>query len=412
MWPVMRVGLLTREWPPQVYGGAGVHVTHLAAALRGHGVDVDVHCFGPPRPDATAHPGWDRLEATDPAQRAVAQGATAQGATALNSVALGVLATDLDMAAALDGVDLVHSHTWYTALAGHLGGLLHGVPHVVTTHSLEPLRPWKREQLGGGYAVSSWAERTALAGAHAVIAVSAGMRADVLACYPQLDPARVHVVHNGIDTAAFSPTTSTRRLPALGIDPDRPSVVFVGRITHQKGVAHLVRAADRFDPAAQLVLCAGQADTPELAEAIESGVARLQAGRDGVVWVRAMLEHADLVEVLSQASVFVCPSIYEPLGIVNLEAMACGTAVVASDVGGIPEVVVDGVTGTLVAYRAQDPDGFEAGLADAVNALLADPARAAAMGTAGRERAQREFGWPAAAERTVEVYREALNRPG
>ncbi len=384
----MRVALLTREYPPDVYGGAGVHVDFLARELRKL-VELDVHCMGEPRPGATAHSEHDpRLADANPALR--------------------VLSADLSMAAGVAGCDVAHSHTWYANLAGHLAKLLDGVPHVVTSHSLEPQRPWKAEQLGGGYRVSSWAERTAYEAADAVIAVSAGSRVDVLAAYPALDPGRVHVVHNGIDADFYRPVSTTEVMDRLGVDPDRPSVVFVGRITRQKGVPHLLRAARAFDRRAQLVLLAGAADTPELAAEIEEAVAVLRAERDAVVWVSEMLLREDVREVLSHATVFVCPSIYEPLGIVNLEAMACATAVVASAVGGIPEVVEDGVTGTLVAYDENDPAGFEAGLAEAVNALVDDPARAAAMGAAGRERAVNQFGWDTAARRTVEIYRTVL----
>ncbi len=382
-----RVGLLTREWPPEVYGGAGVHVEELVPHLREVGLQVDVHCFGGPRADATAHAPDARLA----------------GANA----ALQTLSVDLSIAAATAGCDLVHSHTWYADLGGHLAGLLHGVPHVVTTHSLEPHRPWKAEQLGGGYRVSSWAERVAVEGAAAVIAVSEGMRRDVLDVYPALDPGRVHVVHNGIDPQRYAPTTGTDVLERAGVDPAVPYAVFVGRITRQKGLAHLLRAAG--DLPGQLVLCAGAPDTAEIAAETEQLVAELQQRRPGVVWLRDMLPKADVVQLLSHAAVFVCPSVYEPLGIVNLEAMACGTAVVASAVGGIPEVVVDGVTGLLVPYDEADPAGFEAALAARTAELLADPQRAAAMGAAGRERAVASFGWSAIAERTRDVYEAALS---
>jgi starch synthase len=300
----------------------------------------------------------------------------------------------------------VHSHTWYADLAGHLSALLHGIPHVVTTHSLEPHRPWKAEQLGGGYAVSSWAERTAVLAADAVVAVSRGMARDVLASYPELDPGRVHVVYNGIDAAAYAPVTETDVLERHGVDPAVPYAVFVGRITRQKGLAHLLRAAK--DLPGQLVLCAGAPDTPEIAAETEQLVRELQAARSGVVLISAMLPKDQVAQLLSHATVFVCPSVYEPLGIVNLEAMACGTAVVASAVGGIPEVVVHGETGLLVPYDEADPRGFEAALTSAVSDLLADPGRAAAMGRAGRERAVAEFDWDAIARRTEEVYRSVL----
>jgi starch synthase len=381
----VRIGLLTREYPPDVYGGAGVHVEHLVPALRAF-VDVDVHCFGDARsdPGTYAHRPPSALADANPA--------------------LQTLGVDLSMVAALSGVDLVHSHTWYANMAGHLAKVLYGVPHVITAHSLEPRRPWKAEQLGGGYRLSSWVERTAYEAADAVIAVSAGMRTDVLDCYPALDPARVHVVHNGIDAGFYHPDPARDAVRAAGVDPDRPSVVFVGRITRQKGLAHLVAAAHRIDKDAQIVLCAGAPDTPEIAAETEAAVAELAASRSGVVWVRRMLPTTEVRQLLSAATVFVCPSVYEPLGIVNLEAMACGTAVVASDVGGIPEVVADGETGLLVHFDEHAVDEFRTGLADAVNALLTDPDRAAAMGAAGRARAEREFSWEQAAARTVEVY--------
>ncbi|WP_282104911.1 MULTISPECIES: glycogen synthase [unclassified Crossiella] len=385
----VRVALLTREFPPDVYGGAGVHVGFLTPELRSI-VEVDVHCFGAPRPDAVAHSVPPGLERANPA--------------------LSTLGVDLSMVDAVGGAQLVHSHTWYANMAGHLAGLLHGIPHVITAHSLEPRRPWKAEQLGGGYRLSSWVERTAYAAADAIIAVSEGMRADVLDCYPELDPARVHVVRNGIDSAKYHPVRETDALERFGIDPDRPIVAFVGRITRQKGVGHLVAAAHRIDPAAQLVLCAGAPDTPEIAEQTAAAVAELSAVRPGVFWIQKMLEQHEVRQVLSHATVFVCPSVYEPLGIVNLEAMACGTAVVASDVGGIPEVVDDGETGLLVHYAEAEPAAFEAGLATAVNELLADPARARALGEAGRRRAETEFSWATMAAQTVDVYRRALGQ--
>jgi len=375
----LRVALLTREYPPEVYGGAGVHVTYLARELASL-VDVTVHCQGADRPDAVAHRPWGHLAEANPA--------------------LGVMSADLSMTAAAGSADVVHSHTWYANLAGHLAGLLYGVPHVVTVHSLEPLRPWKAEQLGGGYALSSWCERVAVEAAAAVVAVSAGMRDDVLAAYPAVSPDRVRVIRNGIDTVEYTPDPATDVLDAYGVDPDRPSVIFVGRITRQKGVPVLLRAAAALDPAAQLVLCAGQPDTPELAAEVEDLVAKLRATRSGVIWIPEMLPKRAVIQLLSHATVFACPSLYEPLGIVNLEAMACGTAVVASAVGGIPEVVADGETGLLV------PPDDPAALAGALGALIADPARAAALGRAGRERAVAEFGWQAVAAQTAALYAE------
>lgn len=383
--------MMTREYPPEVYGGAGVHVTELVRHLRDLAT-VDVHCMGAPRDTAFVYE-------PDP------------GLAGANA-AITTLSTDLRMAVGAAGADVVHSHTWYAGLAGHLAGELHGVPHVLTAHSLEPMRPWKAEQLGGGYRVSSWVERNAVEYADAVIAVSAGMRNDVCQTYPRLDPERVHVVRNGIDTTAWyrvdDPYGPESALVSLGIEPTRPIVAFVGRITRQKGVAHLVAAAHHFDPAIQLVLCAGAPDTPEIGAEVEAAVAALSATRPGVFWVREMLQLPRIREILSAATVFVCPSVYEPLGIVNLEAMACSTAVVASEVGGIPEVVRDNVTGRLVRYDPVDPEGFERGLAEAVNDVVADPQTAAAMGFAGRESAESEFSWAAIAAQTLEVYESVL----
>nr|ASZ00137.1 glycosyl transferase [Streptomyces spectabilis] len=322
--------------------------------------------------------------------------------------ALRTLSVDLAMAAALDGRDLVHTHTWYANLAGHVGKLLHGIPHVMTSHSLEPLRPWKAEQLGGGYAVSSWAERTAVEAADAVIAVSGAMREDILACYPAVDPAKVRVVHNGIDTELYRPDPGTSALVRHGVDPTRPYVLFVGRITRQKGVPHLLRAARCLEPGVQLVLCAGAPDTPEIDREFRALFEELSRARAGVHWIPRMLPRPEVVQLLSHAAVFACPSVYEPLGIVNLEAMACGTAVVASRVGGIPEVVADGTTGLLVPYDRHDEERFEHDLGLLLNHLAADPRRAAAMGAAGRYRARREFGWGTVARRTVEVYEDVL----
>jgi starch synthase len=394
----LRVDLLTREYPPEVYGGAGVHVEYLARELRRLS-DVRVHCFGAPRtePSVTAYP--------EPAELA--------GANA----ALRTMGVDLAMAAGCAGTDVVHSHTWYANLAGHTAKLLHGVPHVVTVHSLEPLRPWKAEQLGGGYALSSWCERTAIEAADAVIAVSAGMMRDVLAAYPSVDPAKVRVVHNGIDTAQYAPDHGTDVLARLGVDPTRPSVVYVGRITRQKGLPYLLRAARELPADAQLVLLAGAPDTPEIAAEVEGLVDELRATRSGVVWVAEMLPKHEVIQVLTHATVFVCPSVYEPMGIVNLEAMACETAVVATATGGIPEVVADGETGLLVPIEQAtdgsgtplDPERFVADLAGSVNALLADPERVEKFGRAGRRRAVEHFSWDAIADRTVDLYRSLLS---
>jgi starch synthase len=386
----MRVAMMTREYPPEVYGGAGVHVTELVAQLKNM-CDVDVHCMGKPRPDEPdVH-----VAAPDPAL---------DGANA----ALTTLSADLVMVNAAAGATVAHSHTWYAGLAGHLAAMLYGIPHVLTAHSLEPMRPWKAEQLGGGYRVSSWVERTAVEAADAVIAVSAGMREDVLATYPALDPDRVHVVRNGIDTEKWYPDEdgAAGTLERIGVDPTKPIVAFVGRITRQKGVAHLVAAAHQFSPGVQLVLCAGAPDTPEIAAEVGGAVQELAASREGIFWVQEMLPGDQIREILSAATVFVCPSVYEPLGIVNLEAMACSTAVVASDVGGIPEVVNDGETGLLVHYDPADATGFETRLANAVNSLVADPDMAAQYGRAGRQRCIDEFSWVRIAEQTLEIYRK------
>jgi starch synthase len=394
----VRVDLLTREYPPDVYGGAGVHVENLAAVLRPL-VDLRVHAFGQPRtePGVTGYPELAELS----------------GANA----ALRTFGVDLAIAANCAGADVVHSHTWYANLAGHLAGLLNNVPHVLSAHSLEPLRPWKAEQLGGGYALSSWAEKTAYHGAAAVIAVSAGMRNDILRSYPAVDPDRVRVVHNGIDLAGWQRDEDPETVRGLGIDPDRPSIVFVGRITRQKGLPYLLRAAERLPADVQLVLCAGAPDTPEIMAEVSGAVASLQERRGGVVWIERMLPRDELCKVLSAATTFVCPSVYEPLGIVNLEAMACGAAVVGTATGGSPEVVDDGVTGRLVPIdqvqdgtgTPVDPETFVADLAEVLTEVTADAAKAREYGVAGRRRAEDEFSWDAIAERTLDVYRDVTS---
>ena len=393
----MRATLFTREYPPDVYGGAGVHVEYLSRELARR-IDVGVRCFGA-----------SREEDVEIDVRAVGEWPVLAGDTPFD-----VLSVDLAMAAESTGADVVHSHTWYANMAGHLSGLAYGVPHVMTSHSLEPLRPWKAEQLGaGGYAISSWCERTAIEAADAVIAVSGAMRDDVLRCYPNIDPARVEVIHNGIDAEEYRPVHGDPSvLAANGVDPGRPFVLFVGRITRQKGIVHLVRAAASIDPSAQIVLLAGAPDTEEIGREMEAAVAEAREARDGIVWVQRMLPRPDVIRFLSEATVFVCPSIYEPLGIVNLEAMACETAVVASAVGGIPEVVVDGETGLLVPVELGAGDGepanparFSADLAARVNEALADPQRARDMGADGRRRVLAEFTWGGVADRTVDLYR-------
>jgi starch synthase len=389
----MRVDVLSREYPPEVYGGAGVHVAELVAALR-RDVDVVVRCFGLPRDEPHTYASLvpPQLTSANPS--------------------LATVGVDLQMAEDVVGADLVHSHTWYANAAGHLAKLLHGIPHVVTAHSLEPLRPWKAEQLGGGYRISSWIEKTAFEAADAVIAVSAGMRADILRCYPDIDPARVHVVHNGIDLERWTRVQDDAVLERFGIDPSARSVVFVGRITRQKGLPYLLAAARELDPDVQLILCAGAPDTPEIMAEVQAGVKLLQSEREGVIWIDEMLPQHELAAVLSAGTVFVCPSIYEPLGIVNLEAMACGLPVVGTATGGIPEVVADGLTGRLVPIRQSDdgtgtplePERFIADLAAALSEVLADPETARLMGEAGRLRAEAEFSWASIAERTRAVY--------
>ena len=393
----MRVDLLSREYPPEVYGGAGVHVAELAAALR-LDTDVFVRCFGAPRdePDVAAYLVPPQLVNANPA--------------------LATLGVDLQMAEAVAGADLVHSHTWYANAAGHLAKLLHGIPHVVTAHSLEPLRPWKAEQLGGGYRISSWIERTAFESADAVIAVSAGMRSDILRSYPLVDADKVHVVHNGIDLDRWHRVDDPDLVRSLGVDPDRRSIVFVGRITRQKGLPYLLAAARRIDPDVQIVLCAGAPDTPEILAEVQSGVLALQSERSGVVWLDRLLSQQELSALLSAATTFVCPSIYEPLGIVNLEAMACGAPVVATATGGIPEVVTDGLTGRLVPIEQyddgsgtpMDPERFVSDLAATLAEVVADPAAARLMGEAGRRRAEADFAWTSIATRTRDIYDRLL----
>ncbi|OHO53943.1 glycosyl transferase family 1 [Corynebacterium sp. HMSC035E02] len=384
----MRAGIFSKEYPPEIYGGAGVHVAELTRFMR-EIIDVSVHCMGSERDEKDVF-----VHGVDPALKDA-------------NAALQTLSTGLRMANAASDIDVAHSHTWYTGLGGHLASRLYGIPHVVTAHSLEPHRPWKREQLGGGYEVSSWSEKNAMEYADAVIAVSAGMKDSILDAYPRIDADKVHVVLNGIDTQVWQPGESAV-LDKLGVDKQRPVVAFVGRITRQKGVKHLLKAAQSFDEDIQLVLCAGAPDTPEIAAETEALVEELRSKRDGVFWVKDMLSREEIKQVYSGADVFVCPSIYEPLGIVNLEAMACGTAVVASNVGGIPEVVVDGETGVLVNYDAADEATFEADLAAAVNRVAADKELTQRYGSAGRQRAIDDFSWATIAQQTVDIYRSLM----
>ncbi|WP_250506807.1 glycogen synthase [Bowdeniella massiliensis] len=397
----MRVDLLTREYPPHIYGGAGVHVAELSRVLRPH-IDLRVHAFDGPR-DEEGVSGFSDLPELAEA-----------------NPALRTFGVDLLLAQACKGADLVHSHTWYANLGGHLASLLYDIPHILSAHSLEPLRPWKAEQLGGGYALSSWAERTAYEGAAGVIAVSGGMREDILRAYPAVDPDIVHVVHNGIDLAAWQPPSDLEHraqvLERYGIDDSRRAVVFVGRITRQKGLPYLLRAVRELDDDVQVILCAGAPDTKEIMAEVVGLVEELKQTRDGVIWIEDMLPREDLIAVLSAGTVFTCPSIYEPLGIVNLEAMAVGLPVVGSATGGIPEVIDDGVTGVLIPIEQVqdgtgtplDPDTFVADIAERLNQVLSDPARAAQMGQAARRRVEEHFSWEAIAERTLEVYRRVL----
>jgi alpha-maltose-1-phosphate synthase len=397
----VRIDIVTKEFPPEIYGGAGVHVAELSRVLANR-VELRVRAFGAQRaPDyhgatVTSYPVPEDLA----------------GANA----AVQTLGVDLRIVPDIAGADLVHSHTWYANMAGHIASLLHGIPHVLSAHSLEPLRPWKAEQLGGGYAVSSWVEKTAYESAAAIIAVSEGMRQDILRSYPDVDPAKVRVVHNGIDVSLWNRDEGEDAVRALGIDPTLPSVVFVGRNTRQKGVPYLLRAAAKLPADVQLVLCLGAADTPELAAETARLIEELQGQRSGVILVERMLPRHELIQVLSHATAFACPSIYEPLGIVNLEAMACGAAVVASATGGIPEVVQHGETGLLVQLEQVtdgtgtplDPEKFVTEFAAALTEVVSDPERARAMGRAGRRRAEEHFSWESITETTLEVYRSVL----
>jgi starch synthase len=382
-----RVGLVTKEWPPQVYGGAGVHAVQLTQALRElDGVSVDVHCFGGVRDDGA-------IGYSTPASFADA------------NPAVQAIATDLDIANNLQNVNVIHSHTWYANMAGHFGSLLHGIPHVITAHSLEPLRPWKADQLGGGYQISSWAEKSAYESADAIIAVSDGMRADVLAAYPNVDPAKVVTIRNGVDVDRFKPTTDSALLAELGITGRY--AIFVGRITRQKGLAHLLRAWQDVPAEYGLVLAAGSPDEETIGNEVKALIEELQKTRPNVIWIPDMLPHEKLCALLTAADLFICPSIYEPLGIVNLEAMACETAVLATRVGGIPEVVADGSTGKLVNYSG-DGLALERDLTNAIIELMNEPGLLKQFGEAGRKRAAAEFGWPAVARATLALYQSLI----
>jgi starch synthase len=394
----VRIDLLTKEYPPEIYGGAGVHVAELVKALREHH-EVQVRCFGAPRDevDVTAYGVPEELSVAN--------------------AALQTLAVDLQIAQAAKGASLVHSHTWYANEAGRLAKTLHGIPHIVTAHSLEPLRPWKAEQLGGGYAISSEIERNAFESADAVIAVSAGMRSDILRCYPNVDPSKVHVVHNGIDSQKWQPRHDTALLERWGINPEMPAVTFVGRITRQKGLPYLLAALNELPAGVQVILCAGAPDTPEIMQEVQTAVAQLQQQRDGVIWIEEHLPVSELSVILTASTVFACPSVYEPLGIVNLEAMACGIPVVGTATGGIPEVVVDGVTGWLVPIdqvqdgtgTPTDPQKFIADLSAALTNAVSNLGRARTMGIAARERAIEHFDWSNIATATTAIYESVLN---
>lgn len=384
----IRVGLVTKEWPPYVYGGAGVHVVQLAEALRKKPeISLTVHCFGENRSDAIGYPTPAEFTHSNPAIAAVA--------------------TDLAIADALSDADVVHTHTWYANMAGHVASLIHGIPHIMSGHSLEPMRPWKAEQLGGGYQLSSWVEKTAIESAAAVIAVSDGMRADILSAYPNVDPSKVHTIRNGVDTDKFSPNQDPRVLDKYGITGRY--AIFVGRITRQKGLAHLLRAWKNVPDEYGLVIAAGSPDEAGIGQEIAELIGELRRTRSNVWWIQEMLPHHELTAVLTAADLFVCPSIYEPLGIVNLEAMGCATAVLGSAVGGIPEVVADGVTGKLVEYSA-DHGKFETDLRDAIVELMSKPHLLIQYGNAGRIRVKSEFGWDAVAEATLALYSQVLSR--
>jgi starch synthase len=393
----MRIDLVTKEYPPFIYGGAGVHVAELVRVLR-KDIDVKVRCFGEDRneTDTFAYRHGSEFESANPA--------------------LQTMATDLGMVSDIAGADLVHTHTWYANFTGQVASALHGIPHLITAHSLEPLRPWKEQQLGGGYRLSSLIERSAYEDATGIIAVSDGMRKDILRAYPQLDPEKVTVVHNGIDLDAFQAADNPDLVRANGVDPDERSVVFVGRITMQKGLPYLLKAARELPSDVQLVLCAGAPDTPQILQEVTDLVAELRKVRDNVIWVEKHLSRVELIAMLSAATIFACPSIYEPLGIVNLEAMACGTPVVATATGGIPEVVEHEKTGLLVPIeQLQDGSGkpldeqkFVSDFAKALNQMLEHP-QLAEFGKAGRNRVENHFSWESIAAETIRVYQSAIN---
>ena len=402
----MRVGLFTREYPPQVYGGAGVHVDYLSRELAKE-IEVEVHCWGPQHSDA----GRLHVRGAEPWAE-ISNGTEGKFKGALEAFSL-----NLTQIKALGGIDVVHTHTWYVSMAGYLAKKLYGMPFVLTTHSLEPLRAWKAEQLGSGYLMSSWMERTAILDADAIIAVSAGTKADILRAYPEVEPARIHVIYNGIDLAEYQKTDESKALTDYGVDPGVPYVLFVGRITRQKGVTHLVDAIRHMPPETQVVLCAGAPDTPEIAAELREKVEEARRNHPRIVWIEKMVTRQETIQLYSHARVFCCPSVYEPFGIINLEAMACRAPVVASATGGIKEVVVDGKTGYLVPFDQdpvtsfpRDPETFAKDLALRINELMADSEKCRQFGEAGRRRVEEIFSWTAIAHQTIELYRELIER--
>lgn len=400
----LRVALFTREYPPNIYGGAGVHVDYLSRELARQ-MDVEVHCWGRQHEDK----GSLHVRGAEPWQ------AITEGAEGKFKAALEALSLNLTQIKALSGIDVAHTHTWYAAMAGFLAKKLYGIPFVLTVHSLEPLRAWKAEQLGSGYAMSSWMEKTAILDADAVIAVSNGTQEDILRAYPDIDPQRVHVIYNGIDLAEYQASKETSALITYGVDTTRPYVLFLGRITRQKGVTHLVDAIQYLPPDTQVVLCAGAPDTPEIAAEMRQKFEAARLRNPNVVWIDNMVSRQEAIQLYSHARVFCCPSVYEPFGIINLEAMACQTAVVASATGGIKEVVVDGETGYLVPFAPDpvtgfpvDPDRFARDLASGISDLLADPDKCVRFGLAGRKRVEKKFSWASIAEQTADLYRELI----
>jgi len=400
----VRVGLMTREYPPNVYGGAGVHVEYLSRELAKK-IDVEVHCWG----DQYLDEGNLHVRGAKP-WTLISEGTQEKYKTALETLTLNI-AQMMPLAA----IDIVHTHTWYVSMAGFLAKKLFNIPFVLTTHSLEPLRAWKAEQLGSGYAMSSWMERTAILDADAIIAVSRGTKEDIIKAYPEVDPARIHVIYNGIDLDEYQQTSATDALVKYGVDPALPYVLFVGRITRQKGVTHLVEAIQYLPEGTQVVLCAGAPDTPEIAAEMRQKVEEARRVNPNVVWIEKMVTKLEAIELYSNCSVFCCPSVYEPFGIINLEAMACRAPVVASATGGILEVVVDGETGYLVPFDQDpvttfpsNPDQFARDLAKKLSALLADPERAKRFGEAGRKRVEETFAWSAIADQTIDLYRELI----